>query len=127
MEDSEIQPLYDNYHRKIAQINLDFKRYLYDKINWNARMIGIKGADRNGAVVAAHAVSDDENVISITSDQQMVRSAVSGFRVQSRMAISFFIIRYPFVCRFWFCTAHRPCMRYTRLYGKRLHCARKSF
>ncbi len=44
MEDSEIQPLYDNYHRKIAQINLDFKRYLYDKINWNARMIGIKGA-----------------------------------------------------------------------------------
>ena len=44
MEDIEIQQLYDNYHRKIAKISLDFKRYLYSKINWNARMIGIKGA-----------------------------------------------------------------------------------
>ena len=44
MEDIEIQQLYDNYHRKIAKITLDFKRYLYSKINWNARMIGIKGA-----------------------------------------------------------------------------------
>ena len=44
MEDIDIQQLYDNYHRKIAKISLDFKRYLYSKINWNARMIGIKGA-----------------------------------------------------------------------------------
>ncbi|MBO7619320.1 MAG: AAA family ATPase, partial [Victivallales bacterium] len=44
MEDIDIQQLYDNYHRKIAKISLGFKRYLYSKINWNARMIGIKGA-----------------------------------------------------------------------------------
>ena len=56
-------------------------------------MIGIKGADRNGAVVAAHAVSDDESVISITSDQQMVRSAVSDFRVQSRIAQGVKLVR----------------------------------
>lgn len=56
-------------------------------------MIGIKGADRNGAVVAAHAVSDDENVISITSDQQMVRSAVAQFRVQSRSAQGVKLVR----------------------------------
>ena len=56
-------------------------------------MIGIKGADRNGAVVAAHAVSDDENVISITSDQQMVRSAVSDFSVQGRMAQGVKLVR----------------------------------
>ena len=56
-------------------------------------MIGIKGADRNGAVVAAHAVSDDENVISITSDQQMVRSAVSDFRVQGRIAQGVKLVR----------------------------------
>lgn len=43
MEDIELQPLFDNYHRKIAKITLDFKRYLYSQINWNARMIGIKG------------------------------------------------------------------------------------
>lgn len=49
-------------------------------------MIGIKGADRNGEVVAAHAVAPSENVISITSDQQMVRSPVAQFNVQGRMA-----------------------------------------
>ena len=56
-------------------------------------MIGIKGADRNGAVVAAHAVSEDENVISITSDQQMVRSSVSDFSVQGRMAQGVKLVR----------------------------------
>ncbi|MBR3550817.1 MAG: ATP-binding protein [Bacteroidales bacterium] len=43
MESSDLQPLYDNYHRKIAKIDLRFKRYLYPQINWKARMIGIKG------------------------------------------------------------------------------------
>ena len=56
-------------------------------------MIGIKGADRNGEVVAAHAVSDDENVISITSDQQMVRSPVAQFNVQGRMAQGVKLVR----------------------------------
>ena len=56
-------------------------------------MIGIKGADRNGEVVAAHAVKDDENVISITSDQQMVRSPVAQFAVQGRMAQGVKLVR----------------------------------
>ena len=56
-------------------------------------MIGIKGAERNGEVVAAHAVADDEHVISITSDQQMVRSAVSQFRVQGRAAQGVKLVR----------------------------------
>ncbi len=56
-------------------------------------VIGIKGEDRNGEVVAAHAVSEDENVISITSDQQMVRSAVSDFSVQGRTAMGVKLVR----------------------------------
>lgn len=56
-------------------------------------MIGIKGAERNGEVIAAHAVSDDENVISITSDQQLVRSPVSQFSVQGRMAQGVKLVR----------------------------------
>lgn len=44
METFELQQLLENYHRKIAKIDLRFKRYLYYKINWDARMIGIKGA-----------------------------------------------------------------------------------
>ena len=44
METIELQPLFDNYHRKIAKISLRFKRYLYAQINWQARIIAIKGA-----------------------------------------------------------------------------------
>ena len=44
METIELQPLIDNYHRKIAKISLRFKRYLYTQINWKARIIAIKGA-----------------------------------------------------------------------------------
>ena len=44
MESIELQPLFNNYHRKIARIDLRFKRYLYDQINWSARIISIKGA-----------------------------------------------------------------------------------
>ncbi|MBQ4470970.1 MAG: DNA gyrase subunit A [Kiritimatiellae bacterium] len=67
----------------------DFTRHMRGGMG----MIGITGAERNGAVVAAHAVSDDENVISITSDQQMVRSAVSDFRVQGRAAQGVKLVR----------------------------------
>lgn len=44
MEAIELQPLFNNYHRKIAKIDLHFKRYLYEQINWEARIISIKGA-----------------------------------------------------------------------------------
>ena len=44
MESIELQPLLNNYHRKIAKIDLRFKRYLYEQINWSARIISIKGA-----------------------------------------------------------------------------------
>ena len=55
--------------------------------------IAIKIAEKNGEVVAAHAVSDDESVISITSDQQMVRSPVSQFTVYSRYAKGVKLVR----------------------------------
>ncbi|MBO4875124.1 MAG: AAA family ATPase [Bacteroidales bacterium] len=44
MELADIQPLFDSYHRKLAKVDLRFKRYLYSQINWKARLIGIKGA-----------------------------------------------------------------------------------
>lgn len=44
METFEIQSLIDNYHRKVAKTPVKFRRYLYNKINWGVRMIGIKGA-----------------------------------------------------------------------------------
>lgn len=43
MTTKDIAPLYENYHRKISRVRLGFKRYLYDKINWNARIICIRG------------------------------------------------------------------------------------
>ena len=44
METTEIQPLINSYHRRLSTIVSKFHRYLYNKINWNARMIGIRGA-----------------------------------------------------------------------------------
>ena len=64
MEKAEIQPLYDNYHRKINKIRLDFKRYLYSQINWKARMIGIKGARGVGktTMLLQHILENHENI-----------------------------------------------------------------
>lgn len=44
MDYNDIQQLINAYNRRLELTSLDFKRYLYDKINWNARLIGIKGA-----------------------------------------------------------------------------------
>ena len=44
MNYEDIQPLYNAYHRKLAVTDLRFKRYLYSQINWDVRLLGIKGA-----------------------------------------------------------------------------------
>lgn len=44
MDYADIRPLLNTYHRKLAATDLRFKRYLYDRINWNVRLVGIKGA-----------------------------------------------------------------------------------
>ncbi|MDR0618707.1 MAG: AAA family ATPase [Bacteroidales bacterium] len=44
MEKSEIETLYTSFHRRLSGVSLDYKRYLYEKINWDSRMLGIKGA-----------------------------------------------------------------------------------
>ncbi len=43
MEANEILPLVAVYHRKLAETSLSFKRCLYSSINWDVRMLGIKG------------------------------------------------------------------------------------
>ena len=53
----------------------------------------IKGAERNGKVVAAHAVAEDESIISITSDAQMVRSPVAEIGVVGRAAQGVRLVR----------------------------------
>jgi len=53
----------------------------------------IKGAERNGKIVAAHAVADDESIISITSDAQMVRSPVNQIGVVGRSAQGVRLVR----------------------------------
>ena len=44
MEIQTIEELYITSNRQVSRTPTTFHRYLYDKINWNARMIGIKGA-----------------------------------------------------------------------------------
>jgi DNA gyrase subunit A len=53
----------------------------------------IKGAERNGKVIAAHAVAEDESIISITSDAQMVRSPVNQIGLVGRSAQGVRLVR----------------------------------
>jgi DNA gyrase subunit A len=53
----------------------------------------IKGADRNGRVVSAHAVRDDESIISITSDGLMVRQKVVDITVVGRSGMGVKLVR----------------------------------
>jgi DNA gyrase subunit A len=56
-------------------------------------IIAIKGADRNGLVVSAHSVADDESIISITSDGLMVRQRVSDITVVGRTGMGVRLVR----------------------------------
>ena len=64
MEQAELQPLYDSYHRKIAKVDLRFKRYLYSQINWKARIISIKGARGTGktTMLLQHILENYEDI-----------------------------------------------------------------
>ena len=64
MESIELQPLFNNYHRKIAKIDLRFKRYLYEQINWTARIISIKGARGVGktTMLLQHILENYEDI-----------------------------------------------------------------
>lgn len=44
MESNIVEVLYAIYYRKLSKVSMEYKRYLYEKINWNSRLIGIKGA-----------------------------------------------------------------------------------
>lgn len=44
MDEKLLAPLRETYLMKLRYTSLTFKRYLYSKINWNSRIVGIKGA-----------------------------------------------------------------------------------
>lgn len=44
MEEVEVESIYRQFYRKLNVVSSDFTRYLYHTINWNDRLIGIKGA-----------------------------------------------------------------------------------
>lgn len=44
MDTSAVLPLINTYHRKIASTSTRFLRYLHGQINWDSRVIGIRGA-----------------------------------------------------------------------------------
>ena len=64
MELDELTPLIDNFHRRIAKVDLRFKRYLYHQINWDSRLIGIKGARGVGktTMILQYILSNYEDI-----------------------------------------------------------------
>ena len=43
MTETEIIPLYTRARQRLRSVSLTFRRYLYGRINWDSRIIGIKG------------------------------------------------------------------------------------
>ena len=39
-----MEKLFEQSHKLVGGVNLDFRRYLYAKIDWNSRLIGLLGA-----------------------------------------------------------------------------------
>lgn len=64
IENTNIQPLIDNYRRRMVKVPSKFKRYLYKQINWNVRMIGIKGARGVGktTLLLQHIIDTYKNI-----------------------------------------------------------------
>lgn len=65
--------LYRNSHRNVSQVSMDFKRNLHSTINWNARIIGIKGPKGVGksTLLKQHikeAFPDDSKVLYVSLD-----------------------------------------------------------
>lgn len=65
--------LYRNSHRVISQVSLDFKRDLHNTINWDARIIGIKGPKGVGksTLLKQHikeTFPDDSQVLYVSLD-----------------------------------------------------------
>lgn len=64
MELQDIERIYGSYHRRVQDTSLRFKRFLYEKINWNDRLIGIKGARGVGktTLVLQHIKESFKNI-----------------------------------------------------------------
>ena len=65
--------LYRNSHRVVSQVSLDFKRDLHNTINWDARIIGIKGPKGVGksTLLKQHikeTFPDDSQVLYVSLD-----------------------------------------------------------
>lgn len=65
--------LYRNSHRNVSQVSMSFKRDFHDTINWNARLIGIKGPKGVGksTLLKQHikeTFPDDSKVLYVSLD-----------------------------------------------------------
>lgn len=38
-----MEKLFEHFYKLLRESNIDFHRYIYSKINWNNRMIGLTG------------------------------------------------------------------------------------
>ncbi|MBO4661633.1 MAG: AAA family ATPase [Bacteroidaceae bacterium] len=70
---STTEILYRNSHRLVSQVSMKFKRELLGRINWNSRLIGIKGPKGVGksTMLKQHireAFPDDSNVLYVSLD-----------------------------------------------------------
>lgn len=69
-----MQTLFQTYYRLLERMNYPHQRYLYNEIDWNERLIGIKGARGVGKTTLLlqhirHAFSDRRQALYVSLDQ----------------------------------------------------------
>ncbi len=54
MTPEDVEPLLEASERLVAETNLNFRRYLCEKIDWKDRLISIKGPKGTGKTTLGH-------------------------------------------------------------------------
>ena len=87
MDSNVVEVLYNIYHRKLSKVSVEYKRYLYENINWTSRLIGIKGSRGVGKTTLLLqyikcTFADVDNAFYISLDDLWFKTQIFDFENQ---------------------------------------------
>ena len=73
MDRQDANRIFESQERHLAQIDAKLHRYLYSHINWNARLISIKGARGTGKTTLAKVIAN-----TTSADFRQINATIAG-------------------------------------------------